>query len=210
MTDKKIKIAISLRLTQAQNYSEKRDALSRDWPIFIEKIGAIPLLIPNSIKNIDDFLTEIKPDAIILSGGENIGKNPERDMTETNLIKYGIKNELPIFGICRGMQIINHYFGGSITTTNDKKHVATNHQIQFNDSRLNLPNEVNVNSYHDNVISDNDLSQEFEILAKSQSDNTIEAFIHKTFQIVGVMWHPERDQNEFNLKLAKSVLKNDF
>lgn len=210
MTDKKIKIAISLRLSQAQNYSEKRDALSRDWPIFIEKIGAIPLLIPNSIKNIDDFLTETKPGAIILSGGENIGENPERDMTEMNLIKYGIENKLPIFGICRGMQIINHHFGGSITTTNDKKHVATNHNIQFHDSRLNLPNEVIVNSYHDNVINDFDLSSEFEILAKSQSDKTIEAFIHKKFPIVGVMWHPERDQNEFNLKLAERVLKNDF
>ena len=210
MTCEKLKIAISLRLSLAQNYSEKRDALSRDWPIFIEKLGGIPLLVPNSIKNINDFLIEIKPDAIILSGGENLGENQERDTTESHLIKYGIENKLPIFGVCRGMQIMNHYFGGSVTTTNDKKHVGKSHNIQINDSRLDTSNEIIVNSYHDNVIHKTDLSPDFDILAENQNDKTIEALIHKKFPIVGVMWHPERDQNKFNLKLVESVLKNDF
>lgn len=209
MTSKKLKIAISLRLSQSQNYSEKRDALSRDWPIFLEKIGAYPLLVPNSISNLEDFLTEMNPDAIILSGGENLGENPERDTIESELIQYGIKNKLPIFGVCRGMQIINHYFGGSIRSTQNKNHVGKNHYVKTN-SRLHPSNKILVNSFHDNVILKTDLSKEFEILAECETDSTIEAFINKKSLIVGVMWHPEREPNEFNLKLVESVLKNDF
>jgi len=207
---KKMKIAISLRLSLAETYSEKRDALSRDWPIFMEKINVIPLLVPNSLKNIDDFLTEIKPDGIILTGGENIGKNPERDLTELNLIEYGIENKLPIFGVCRGMQIINNFFGGSLTVTNDKKHVGKNHEIQLCDSRLDSLSEIIVNSFHENVIHKTDLSQDVVILAESKHDKTIEAFIHKKFMIAGVMWHPERDQNKFNLEFVERIFKNDF
>ena len=209
MTSKKLKIAISLRLSQAQNYSEKRDALSRDWPILLEKIGMYPLLVPNSISDIEGLLTEMNPDAIILSGGEDIGKNPERDMIEYALIKYGIKNKLPIFGVCRGMQILNHHFGGSITSTQNKNHVGKNHLVKTN-PRLDPSNEINVNSFHENVILKTDLSEDFEILAECETDQTIEAFVNKKSLLVGVMWHPERDQNKFNLKLVERVLRNDF
>lgn len=164
MDQKKLKVAITLRLSNAQNYSEKRDALSRDWPIFLEKLDVYPLLVPNSISNVKEFLDEMKPNAIILSGGENIGENPERDLIESSLIEYGINNNLPILGVCRGMQILNHYFGGSISSSKNKNHVDTNHLIKTN-KRLGFKNNVQVNSFHDNIILKTDLSKNFEILA---------------------------------------------
>lgn len=208
MASKKLKIAITLRLSQAQNYSEKRDALSREWPIFLENIGMFPILVPNSINNVEEFLSEMNPDAIILTGGEDIGKNPERDLIEFSLIKYGIKNQLPIFGVCRGMQILNHHFGGSVTFTKNKNHVGKNHLVNTN-QRLGS-NKISVNSFHNNVILKSDMSEDFEILAECDSDQTVESFIHKKSLLVGVMWHPERDQNDFNLKLVERVLRNDF
>ena len=48
MTDKKRKIGISQRITNAQNYVEKRDAISHDWAKFLEKIDLMPVFIPNS------------------------------------------------------------------------------------------------------------------------------------------------------------------
>lgn len=209
MVQKKLKVAITLRLSNAQNYSEKRDALSRDWPIFLEKLDVYPLLVPNSISNVKEFLDEMKPNAIILSGGENIGENPERDLIESSLIEYGINNNLPILGVCRGMQILNHYFGGSISSSKNKNHVDTNHLIKTN-QRLGSKNNVQVNSFHDNIILKTDLSKNFEILAECESDQTIEAIVNKKSLLVGVMWHPEREQNEFNLKIVNRILRNDF
>ena len=63
-----LKIGITFRITNAETYEEQRDSISHDWPLFLEKINAIPIWIPNSISNLDNFLNEIKLDGIILSG----------------------------------------------------------------------------------------------------------------------------------------------
>ena len=60
MNNLKIKIGISLRITNAINYEEKRDSLSHDWVEFLESINIIPILIPNSISNVDDFLENFR------------------------------------------------------------------------------------------------------------------------------------------------------
>ena len=82
MVDRKQKIGISLRIVKASNYDEKRDALSHDWISFLEELGFIPVHIPNTLKNLGDFLQEMNLDGIILSGGDNIGENKDRDETE--------------------------------------------------------------------------------------------------------------------------------
>ena len=75
------KIGISLRVVTAQNYVEKRDALSQDWPIFLEKLNVNPIFIPNSMSNVKSYLYDMHIDGIILAGGENRGEHPERDKT---------------------------------------------------------------------------------------------------------------------------------
>ena len=45
-----LKIGITSRITENDTYVEKRDAISHDWPKFLEKICAFPVIIPNSIK----------------------------------------------------------------------------------------------------------------------------------------------------------------
>ena len=75
----KPKIAISLRIVNAANYDEKRDALSHDWPTFLEKLGFNPIFVPNSLSDVIAFLADMKVDGIVLSGGDNIGDTPQRD-----------------------------------------------------------------------------------------------------------------------------------
>ena len=77
-----LKIGITSRVVGTINYVENRDALSQDWTRFIEKINGIPIQIPNLLSNIQLFLEELKIDALILSGGDNVGIPPERDKTE--------------------------------------------------------------------------------------------------------------------------------
>ena len=83
-----LKIGITFRIVKAINYDESRDALSHDWPKFLEKISALPIYIPNSLSNLESFLKELEFDGIILSGGDSIGKTPERDKTEKSLIDF--------------------------------------------------------------------------------------------------------------------------
>ena len=101
MTDSKIKIGISLRVTNAEQYSEKRDALSHDWTLFFERINVFPVLIPNTISNVREFLEKMQLDGFLLSGGDNIGDDPDRDKTEQEIIRFSLEQNLPIFGaIC--------------------------------------------------------------------------------------------------------------
>lgn len=60
MNNLKTKIGISLRVVEATSYNEKRDALSHDWSAFLEKLNIVPILIPNTLSNIESFLNEFE------------------------------------------------------------------------------------------------------------------------------------------------------
>ncbi len=197
------KIGISTRIVDAEGYKEKRDALSQDWIKFLDKSKMIPILIPNNLTNVASFLEEMNIDGIILSGGDNIGDNKDRDDTEKQIIEFGIENKLPIFGVCRGMQVLNKFFNGKICSSKNKDHVGKNHEvIILNETISSLLNQdkIIVNSYHQNIINFEDIGKSLISFAVNKKDNTIEGFIHEDLPIMGVMWHPEREQNSILLK----------
>ncbi|MBM15545.1 MAG: peptidase C26 [Nitrospina sp.] len=203
----KPKIGISLRVVDAPNYDEKRDALSHDWPTLLENLGLNPIYIPNTLKHVDEFFSEMSLNGLILSGGDDIGENLDRDETENLLLKLAIEKQIPIFGVCRGMQLINNYFGGNISVSNSNDHISKNHDVDItnqNFSSLFNTNKITVNSYHRNTIQMNQIGNDLNPFAISKSDKTIEGFFHTRFPIIGVMWHPERSK-PFNdsIMLAK-------
>lgn len=57
---------------------------------------------------------------LILAGGADIGKDKNRDIREFRWIQEAIINKQPIIGICRGMQILNHFFGGVVENIDDE------------------------------------------------------------------------------------------
>jgi len=206
MNDKKLKIGISLRVVNAEHYEEKRDALSQEWPQFFEKLDMIPIFIPNNIVNLESYLDSIGIDGVILSGGDNIGDFPDRDQTEKNLIQFGIKNNIPVFGVCRGMQIINHFFDGTITKNSSNNHVGEPHEIKISSDKLSTKLNsqlIKVNSFHNNIIMDENIGKNLAVFARTVNDNTIEGIFHNEYKILGVMWHPERDQNKNNELILK-------
>ena len=205
----KPKIGISLRITNAEKYIEKRDSISHDWPILLENLGFSPLLIPNTISDIPNFLDEMKISGLILSGGDNIGDDEVRDVTENMILNYAISNNLPLIGICRGMQVINTFFGGKVQTLDNSNHVDKDHMINITNHSLFQNQKIQVNSFHHNIITSSDLGKNLSTFAISQNDNTIEGLIHDNLPIFGVMWHPERNPDSNSIILIKKIFSQN-
>lgn len=206
MKNKKLTIGISLRVVESTDYNEKRDALSQDWPKFFEKLGINPLLIPNTTKNVSSFLDDMQVQGLILSGGDNIGDSQDRDKTEQKIINYCFGKKIPLIGICRGMQVINTFFGGTIETLENSKHVGDSHFVSLNQNFASFlqTEKLQVNSFHNNVIKQKNLGKNLKSFAMA-SDNTIEGFYHTELPIFGVMWHPERTPNDGNELIIRKI-----
>ena len=111
-------IGISLRITNAEKYVEKRDSISHDWPILLQDLGFTPLLIPNTISDVTTYLDEMKISGLILSGGDNIGDDKLRDKTETTILDYAISHNVPFIGVCIGAQLLAHCSGRKLIAMN--------------------------------------------------------------------------------------------
>ena len=208
MINSKLKIGISSRIINAENYDEKRDAISHDWPQLLEKIESNIIFIPNKLTNVEDFLNDIGVNGLILSGGDNIGDDKQRDDTEIKILNFAIKNKIPLLGVCRGMQVINNFFSGSIEKNNNLSHIVNSHHITLvNNNIISLLNKntFEVNSFHNNIITNSNLGKNIEAFAITDKDKTIEGFFHTSLPIVGVMWHPERDFNHENQLILEHI-----
>jgi len=164
---------------------------------------AIP--VPNSLIQSDNLVTwlnKIVPNALLLSGGNNIGDFTARDSTEKYLLQYSEKNSLPVLGICRGMQMLAHYSGSGLVKV--EHHVRTRHKLIENAFGYGLPRQE-VNSYHEMALAE--CPSGYNISARSD-DRTIEAITHSILPWEGWMWHPEREKQFLtsDLKRARTIL----
>ena len=211
---KSIRVGISLRVEKIEKINEKRDALSQDWIKFCNKAGFVPILIPNNLKDTKKFLKLVNVDLLIFSGGDNVGDDPGRDKTEKNMIEYATKNKIPSIGICRGMQFFNKFFGGRIEHSLDKNHVRVRHEIKFIDEKIIKffkKESIIENSFHENLLKIKTLGKELKTFGIVENDQTVEAFYHKKYPIIGVMWHPEREINfKKELKIFEILEKKIF
>ena len=206
---KNLTIGITSRVENISEFNDRRDALSHEWSRIFNELNVIPIFIPNYLKNLDLFLEKFDFDLLILSGGDNIGDSKERDHTEKRIIDYSIKEKIPVLGICRGMQVLNNFFSGTLEKTFDKKHVATRHTINFLNPLFTKEfqnSSIDVNSFHNNIIKHENLGKNLEVFSIYDNDETIEGFFHKSYYMLGVMWHPERESNILNAKILIKIL----
>ena len=109
------------------------------------------------------------------------------------MIKKAIKRKIPIFGICRGAQLLNIKFGGRISKV--KNQMRTRHNIYLYKNNFIKKKIFNVNSFHNYGIKYEDISKKFKIIA-TDSDRNVEMFVSKKNKITATMWHPEREKNK--------------
>jgi putative glutamine amidotransferase len=178
-------VLFTQRVEIVTDYNERRDCADQNIPRFLSFCGFIAMPLPNLPGTAMDFVKHIKPDGIILTGGNDLykygGNAPERDETERLLIEYAMHSETPLLGFCRGMQVIGDYFDATLTKVSG--HSATQHKLVGRVTE-------EVNSYHNFAFKQ--LPSQFLETARSD-DGVIEAFRHRDKQIYGIMWHPERE-----------------
>ena len=185
-------IITSQRIEYFAGVKEKRDCVDQNLISFFLQAGMLVYPIPNILVDVnsvnkkfeilDKWFYNISPNGIILSGGESIGTDNIRDLTELRMLDLAFKNKIPLLGICRGMQIMSTWLGAKVHSV--KGHCSSSHEIkgEFN---------CNVNSYHN--FSLESCPEECTIIATSE-DGEIEAIRHKKLPWEGWMWHPEREK----------------
>lgn len=184
------------------------DLYFADYAAAIREAGGLPVHLPFD-GGVDTYAEVL--DGIVLPGGADIDParyghqpsphayepEPERDELELRLLELAIDREIPVLGICRGLQLVNISAGGTL-----EQHVPHHnrldvmphtevHEVEFvAGSRLwSIYGERrSVNSLHHQVVAE--LGGSLSVTAVAD-DGTIEGIEHHELPILAVQWHPE-------------------
>jgi gamma-glutamyl-gamma-aminobutyrate hydrolase PuuD len=180
-----IKIGVTQRLITL-NESEIYDALENSLLNYFRELGFELIPIPNFYgllvedQELHNWLVENEIQKFLLSGGGDPAKKDERYHLESKILSYSKSNSFPVFGICRGLERLIMFEGGTLKRI--EGHI---------NSMTTLTGEIQgmFKCFHN--LSIDKLPEEFRITAVA-SDKTVESIAHKSYPWEGCMWHPER------------------
>lgn len=214
-----MKIGVTTRIIYEDGI--RKQFVNQQYIDYVRKANLTPIILP-MYDEIDEILDLC--DAFLVTGGEDLDSlwyNEERspmlgnfdiemDKHDKKVIEYALKTNKPLIGICRGLQSINVFLGGSLI-----QHIEDNSHKKFeggesfelvqNDSIFNkvYNNNSKINSYHHQAIK---------VLAPNliicgYSNGMIEAIAHKDKPIIAVQWHPEKLNDLESDNLIKEFAK---
>ena len=199
----------------------RRHALSDNYSMSVEAAGGMPVMLPAHIEDIPGLLDNL--DAVIITGGGDIdparyGKDPhektgdidsQRDHFEIAIVHEAIRRNMPILGICRGLQILNVALGGTLKQDlADEFPSEVQHRQQDDQIHHEIPSQkamltpgdhllrsmvdgdvIEVNTFHHQGI---DILAESLVPMATTDDGLIEAVYHSGLTHgMAVQWHPE-------------------
>ena len=208
------------------NYEDFTCKLGKGYYQSVIRAGGVPLIIPPSSDTAVLMNTLDHIDALILSGGGDInplycgeepipglhGINSERDLPELLITRLAYNRQMPMLGICRGIQTLAVALGGkvdqdikaSVKHSQDADRSEPTHSITIEEGSTlyniykeqSLPPSAGrtgegllVNSFHHQAVSE--AGERFRVVATA-TDGIIEAIESSEFKsILGVQWHPE-------------------
>jgi len=218
MINKFIRIGVTSGLSRSGvegNYTHISVPTAYSRALYKAGANAVYIIPPNRLET-EQLVKHL--DGVLLTGGIDIGpenygqtrkeytdySDSERDQFEINLTKSALERNLPVLGICRGLQLINIVFGGTLYQDilkertgedihNIRKETELSHEIEINSDTIlgSITNKHNicVNSAHHQAIKE--LGMNLRATAIS-SDGLIEAIeSEKHTWVMGVQWHPE-------------------
>jgi putative glutamine amidotransferase len=187
----------------------------------VQAAGGIALLLPpdDSVAEHPAQLLDLL-DGLLLAGGRDLDPltygarpdpqtgepSPERDRFELALASAALERDMPLLGVCRGMQMLNVACGGTLLQHVEREQlqrhrhtpgVFADHEVELSPGSLAARaaggERVSVRSHHHQAIGD--LGEGLEATGHSPEDGLVEAveLPGKRFAL-GVLWHPEEDE----------------
>lgn len=181
--------------------------------------------------SLDNYKAVEACDALVLTGGGDVhpdlyggqshhpkldGVDPKRDTFERKIIEYGLRSEIPLLGVCRGMQLINVHFGGTLMPDIEEAGYQSHRGSKDNECRhavsishagflanISGIESGEVNSSHHQAVLDAGRGLTISARAADGIPEAMEFPEAKQFFLL-VQWHPER-MNDYNNPLATSI-----
>ncbi len=194
----------------------ERTSAGLSYILALEQAGYIPVVLPRSLSEQSVKQVFRHLDALLLMGGEDVepwrygaqpsprlgGTNAQRDSLEYVLLSEASRRRIPIMGVCRGIQMINVFFGGTlyqdlpseypVQEIHHAQGAAEAHRIDILPGSLLhdalSADTIWVNSTHHQAVRD--LAPGFTVTAKAQ-DGVVEAIENPRLRVAAVQFHPE-------------------
>jgi putative glutamine amidotransferase len=194
----------------------------RNYVTAVQEAGGLALMLPpdeRTAESPDELLDLL--DGVLLAGGLDVdpasygerphpqttATSPERDRFELGLARMALDRDLPLLGICRGMQVLNVAAGGTLIQHlpdtlghDDHRHAPgafTDHDVRLEpESRVARALEVehtSVKSHHHQGLADR--GEGVEASGWAVRDGLVEAVeLPERRFALGVLWHPEEEE----------------
>ena len=197
LTPHMLTIGLTQRVDVDNDVGERRDCLDQAWTALLVANGMCPVPLPNRVDDVSSLVSELGLDGVILTGGNDLcalqgGTNaaPERDTFEDKLLADCFAADLPVLGVCRGLQMMVMHYGGRVVPLDG--HVGTLHAISTGGCIATpITDRRRVNSFHRFGVHPDGLGSKLRPLAFAP-DGTVEAVRHCTAPQWAIFWHPER------------------
>jgi para-aminobenzoate synthetase component 2 len=168
---------------------------------YLQELGALTEVAANH---------EIKPefcksfDGVVISPGPG---NPQDAGISLDVTKYCDNENIPVLGICLGLQVIGATYGAKISSAPELLHGRTSEILHDGtDLFKDIPNNFIATRYHSLAIESDSVPAELQVTARC-SDGTIMGISHRSKKIVGVQFHPEAVLTQYGYELLANWLE---
>ncbi len=153
---------------------------------YLGELGAQPVVHRHDDIAVDG-IRALAPDGVLISPGP--GTPDDAGVSLAVIEEFG--GEIPVFGVCLGMQCIGQAFGGDVVRAPHVMHGKTS-SIHHTDRGVfaGLPNPVEATRYHSLIVERESIPDELEITAEAD-DGLVMGLRHRDRDIEGVQFHPE-------------------
>jgi putative glutamine amidotransferase len=180
--------------------------LPRGYVDAVQRAGGLAILLPPD-EHPEEVLALL--DGVILAGGADYGERPDRDAFEIALGLAAMDRDVPLLGVCRGMQLMNLARGGTLIqhlpdVLGHEDHRAVpgafgDHDVRLVEGSLAAraaggTSHPTKSHHHQGV---NEIGEGFDVTGRATVDELVEAIEDPTRRFaLGVQWHPEASGGE--------------